>query len=124
MSLNKAQLIGHLGRDVELKHSQGGMAVANISVATSEKRKGEDVTEWHRVVLFDKNAENAAKYLAKGSQVYVEGRIQTRSWDKDGVKQYSTEIIADRIQFLGGGKDKGQQPARQEPQVIDDDLPF
>jgi single-strand DNA-binding protein len=119
-SLNKAQLIGRLGKDVELKHANSGIAIANISVATSEKRKGEEITEWHKVTLFDKNAENAAKYLKKGSQVYVEGRIQTRSYEKDGVKQYTTEIVADRIVFLGSGKGDEQK----QTESTDDVLPF
>lgn len=114
MSLNRVLLIGHLGRDAEAKFTGTGTAIARFSVATTERRKvgGEwtDATEWHRVTLFGKSAEALQSYLVKGKQVYVEGRIETRSWDdKDGQKRYSTEIVADRVQLLGGGSGRGTQ---------------
>lgn len=112
-SLNKVTLIGNLGSDVELRQTNGG-AVANLSVATSYKPKqGDDKTEWHRVTVWGVTAENCAKYLHKGSSVYVEGRLETRSYEKDGVKKYATDVIADRVMFLDskGGKDRGSRPA-------------
>ena len=113
--VNKCFLIGHLGKDPELRYTQGGTAVANFSLATTESRKDGDsyteFTEWHNIVVFSKTAENAAKYLAKGSQCYVEGRIQTRKWqDKSGNDRWSTEIVGFNIQFLGGkGEGKPEQ---------------
>ena len=109
-SVNKAILVGNLGRDAELKFTGNGFAIARFSIATADRRKdsktGEWVekTEWHRIVLLGKQAESLQDYLKKGKQVYVEGRIETRSWDdKDGQKRYTTEIVADRIQLLGSG---------------------
>lgn len=105
-SLNMVQIIARLGRDVDLKYSQSGTAVANISVATDESytdRNGTKVdrTEWHRVVAYGKTAENCANFLAKGSLVYVEGSLQTRKWqDQQGQDRYTTEIKAQRVQFL------------------------
>lgn len=113
-SVNKAILVGNLGRDAELKFSGNGFAFARFSIATTERRKdsktGEWVekTEWHRIVLLGKQAESLQDYLKKGKQIYVEGRIETRSYDKDGQKHYSTEIVADRIQLLGGGGGGGR----------------
>jgi len=108
MSVNKAILVGNLGRDAELRYTQGGTAVATLNLATTERfndKNGQrqEKTEWHRVVLWGKTAESLAEYLTKGKQIYVEGRIQTREWEKDGVKRYSTEIRGDRIVLLGGG---------------------
>jgi single-strand DNA-binding protein len=107
MSLNKAQLIGRLGQAPELKYTPSGTAVCNFSLATSEKFTGKDGqkqerTEWHRIVVFSKLAELCGQYLSKGRQIYIEGRLQTRSWDKDGQKHYTTEIVADKVIFLGG----------------------
>jgi len=104
--VNKVILIGHLGRDPELTYTPSGLAVARFSLATSERRKtaeGEwaDHTEWHRIVVFGKTAENAGQYLTKGRQIYVEGRLQTRNWEKEGVQHYTTEVIGNNIQFLG-----------------------
>lgn len=97
-------VVGNLGRDPELRPTSSGMAVCNLSVATSTKSKGEEKTEWHRVVVFGEQAENCAKYLKKGRTVCVEGRNQTREWtNKEGQKQRSTEIVANRVTFLGGG---------------------
>lgn len=113
-SVNKLLIIGNLGADPELKHLPGnGTAVCNLRVATTESWKGKDgqkheETEWHRVQIFGVQAENCAKYLSKGSSVYVEGRIKTRSWDdKDGTKRYSTEVVAERVKFLGGKREGG-----------------
>ena len=107
-SINKAIIIGTLGRDPEIRYMESGDAICNISVATSESWKDksgekQERTEWHRVSMFGKLAEIAGQYLAKGSSVYLEGKLQTRKWnDKDGNERYTTEIIADRMQMLGG----------------------
>jgi single-strand DNA-binding protein len=111
-SLNKAMLIGNLGRDPEVRYTQDGKAVASFSIATTEKWKdkatGEnrEKTEWHRIVAFQRLGEICGEYLSKGSQIYIEGRLQTRSWEKDGITKYTTEIIADKMQMLGS-KDRG-----------------
>ncbi len=109
--LNKVMLIGNLGRDPEIRYSQQGLAVVNFSIATSEswtdKNSGQkqEKTEWHRIVVFGKQAEICEKYLSKGSSIYIEGRLQTRSWDKDGQTHYTTEVVASNFQFLGGRSD-------------------
>jgi single-strand DNA-binding protein len=106
--INKVMLIGRLGRDPEVRYTPDGAAVANFSIATSEEWKdkatGEkkERTEWHRIVAFRKLGEICGEYLSKGKQVYIEGRLQTRSWEKDGVTRYTTEIVASDVQFLGG----------------------
>ena len=106
--VNKVILIGNLGRDPELRYTQGGAAVANFTVATNEKWRDKDGnnqerTEWHRVVVWGRTAENCAQYLHKGSSIFAEGRLQTREWeDKDGNKRSTTEINALNVQFLGG----------------------
>lgn len=107
MSINKVILVGRLGKDVEVRYSPSNQAVANLTLATSESFKNkegkkEERTEWHRVIIFGRMAELADKYLHKGRQVYIEGKLQTRSWDKDGQKHYTTEIIANNVQFLDG----------------------
>ncbi|PIS09721.1 MAG: single-stranded DNA-binding protein [Bdellovibrio sp. CG10_big_fil_rev_8_21_14_0_10_47_8] len=107
--VNKVIIVGRLGADPEIKAVGSGQSVARLSVATSEAWTGKDGqkqerTEWHRVVVWGRQAENCAKHLSKGRQVYVEGRLQTRSWeDPTGQKKYSTEIVANTVQFLGGG---------------------
>ena len=112
-SVNKVILLGNLGRDPETRYTTGGDAVTNLSVATSEQWKDkngekQERTEWHRVVLFGRQAEIAGEYLKKGRSVYIEGRLQTRKYtDKDGVEKYSTEIVGDRMQLIGGGRDAG-----------------
>jgi single-strand DNA-binding protein len=112
-SVNKVILLGNLGRDPETRYTTGGDAVTNLSIATSEQWKDksgekQERTEWHRVVLFGRQAEIAAEYLKKGRSVYIEGRLQTRKYtDKDGVEKYSTEIVGDRMQLIGGGRDAG-----------------
>lgn len=135
-SVNKVILVGNLGRDPEVRYMPNGEAVANFSIATTENWKDksgvkQEKTEWHNIVMYRKLAEIAGEYLKKGRPVYVEGRLQTRKWEKDGVTRYSTEIIADSMQMLGGrdgssnasydgGMDQGggqdeynQAPARQ-----------
>lgn len=152
-SLNKAQLIGRLGADPELKYTGGGEAIANLSLATSErwrdKQSGEqkEATEWHRVSMFGKLAEIAGEYLKKGSLIYVEGKITTRKWtDKDGVERYTTEIRASEMKMLGskddakpaagGSRDANNGPRQQQQRPAqgqqqnrraaqdDDDIPF
>ncbi|MCY3770069.1 MAG: single-stranded DNA-binding protein [Gammaproteobacteria bacterium] len=107
--INKAILVGNLGRDPEIRYTQGGAAIANVTIATNEswkdKQTGEqqERTEWHRVVFFGRLAEIAGEYLKRGAQVYVEGRIQTRKWqDQNGQDRYTTEIVANEMQMLGG----------------------
>ena len=155
-SVNKVILIGNLGRDPETRYTTGGDAVTNLNIATSEQWKDksgekQERTEWHRVVLFGRQAEIAGEYLKKGRSVYIEGRLQTRKYtDKDGVEKYSTEIVGDRLQLLGrreggGGGDvefaaastgaasggrssgsagKGAGGAKKNTEDFDDDIPF
>lgn len=142
--INKALLIGNLGADPEVRYTAGGSAVANVRLATAESWRDKDSgeqqerTEWHRVVFFGRLAEIVGEYLRKGSQVYVEGRIQTRKWqDRDGNDRYSTEIVANEMQMLGGRSDGGGDPrpaaapattpaGPDEPPMedFDDDIPF
>lgn len=116
MSLNKAMLIGNLGRDPEVRYTSGGTAVANFTLATNERwtdNAGErqERTEWHRIVVWGKQAEIAGEYLRKGRQIFVEGSLQTREWtDRDGNKRYTTEIRAQRFQMLGSRDDRGAMP--------------
>jgi single-strand DNA-binding protein len=142
-SVNKVILVGNLGRDAELRYTPGGAAVATLNLATTEvwndrNSQRQEKTEWHRVVLWGKQAESLQEYLTKGKQIYVEGRLQTRQWDdKDGNKRYTTEIKADRITLLGGagggagrgggGMERGGSPSPDEPPsapLTDDDIPF
>jgi single-strand DNA-binding protein len=141
-SLNKVMLIGNLGKDPEVRYTTSGQAVASFSVATSEKFKNrngemEERTEWHNVVLWGRQAEIAKDYLAKGRTVFIEGRLQTRKWqDKDGRDRWTTEIIGDRMQFVGpkgdGGGRQGADrsssdipPSFDEPSFNpDDEIPF
>jgi single-strand DNA-binding protein len=144
-SVNKVILVGNLGRDAELRYTPGGAAVATLNLATTEvwNDKGgqrQEKTEWHRIVLWGKQAESLQEYLTKGKQIYVEGRLQTRQWDdKDGNKRYTTEIKADRITLLGGGGGGGRSQSMDrgaatvshgggdEPPIepiTDDDIPF
>lgn len=123
--VNKVILVGNLGKDPEVRHLESGAAVANFSIATTETYKdrntGErkEVTEWHNVVLWRGLAEIAEKYLKKGSQVYVEGKLRTRSWEKDGVTRYTTEIVGDNMTMLGGktGGDQQQATAPSSPAI-------
>src|ERR1700704_5271950 len=155
-SVNKVILIGNLGRDPETRYTTGGDAVTNLNIATSEQWKDksgekQERTEWHRVVVFGRQAEIAGEYLKKGRPVYIEGRLQTRKWtDKEGVEKYSTEVVGDRMQLLGsregggggdaefaggggsakregGGSAGGAQPAGAAKKNVDDfdaDIPF
>lgn len=127
MALNKAMIIGNLGDDPELRYTQSGTPVANMSIATNrkwtDKSSGEkkEQTEWHRVVVFGRQAETCEQYLSKGRQVYVEGRIQTRDWkDRDGNKRYTTEIVANTVQFLSGGGATGGGYDSPPPYTDDD----
>ncbi|SFI70915.1 single-strand binding protein [Pseudomonas guineae] len=129
--VNKVILVGTCGQDPDVRYMPNGNAVTNLSLATSEqwtdKQTGQKVekTEWHRVALFGKVAEIACEYLRKGSQVYIEGKLQTREWEKDGIKRYTTEIIVDMqgtLQLLGGrpegaGGDRAQQSRQPHPQA-------
>ena len=146
MSLNKAILIGRLGRDPEVRQMPNGEAVCNFSIATSETwndqhGQKQERTEWHAITLYRRMAEVAGQYLKKGSQVYIEGRIQSRKYTgKDGIERTAYEIIGSEMKMLGGGNDSGQQnaqhtppapPSRQAPAApaqpvddIDDDVPF
>jgi single-strand DNA-binding protein len=149
-SVNKVILVGNLGRDAELRYTPGGAAVATLNMATTEvwNDKGgqrQEKTEWHRVVVWGKQAESLSEYLTKGKQIYVEGRLQTRQWDdKDGNKRYTTEIRGDRVVLLsggGGGRSGGgysrqsgaeegmggghpAAPADVAEPITDDDIPF
>ena len=127
MALNKAMIIGNLGRDPEVRYTQSGTAVTNFSVATNRKWRGKDgqlqeQTEWHRVVVFGRQAENCGKYLSKGRQVYVEGRLQTREWEKDGQKRQTTEIVALTVQFLSNGGGSGGGGFDEPPPYTDSDI--
>jgi len=142
--INKVILVGNLGKDPEVRYSAQGAAIANLTIATSEKWKDKQTgqeqerTEWHRVVLFNRLGEIAGEYLKKGSQVYIEGKLQTRKWqDNAGNDRYTTEIIADEMQMLGGRggggsagfpsseKNESRTPAVAEgPAEFDDDIPF
>ena len=119
--VNKAILVGHLGADPEMRHTQSGTAVATFRVATTERyndRSGErqERTEWHRVVTWAKLAEICNSYLKKGKQVYIEGRIQTRQWeDQSGQTRYTTEIVANNMVMLGRAGDSGDVPSQQFP---------
>ncbi|THB68226.1 MAG: single-stranded DNA-binding protein [Desulfovibrio sp.] len=122
-SLNKVMLIGRLGRDPELRYTQSGTPVANFSMATDESYRGKDgnmveQTEWHNIVVWNKQGENCANYLSKGRLVFVEGRLQTRKWqDKQGQDRYTTEIVASRVQFLEprGGASTGASDTPPPP---------
>ena len=120
-SLNKVQIIGNAGRDPEVKYSANGLAVANLSIATTrtwKDKQGEkaEETEWHRVVFYDKLAEIVGRYTKKGSPLYIEGRLKTRKWqDKDGRDVYTTEIVAEQMQMLGGREEAAPPPTPSRP---------
>lgn len=140
MAVNKAILVGNVGKDPEVRYIDKNVAVANFTLATTEKgytmQNGTQVpdrTEWHNIVAWRGLAELAEKYIRKGSQLYIEGKIQTRSWEKEGIKRYTTEIYAETIQLLGKKPDSTEtlttvvtQPsdAIQAPPHVEDDLPF
>ena len=114
MSFNQATIIGNIGSEVELKYTQSGTAICKLSVATSEKRKGEEFTTWHRVTVFGTLAEICGEYLNKGSKVFIQGRIHNDSYDKDGVKHYTSEIVADQMRMLDGKREGGERSQRTE----------
>lgn len=136
--VNKAILIGRLGADPELRYTPSGLAVANFRIATSEQwtnKEGEkqERTEWHRIVAFGRLGEICGEYLVKGKQVYIEGRLQTRSWeDRDGNKRYTTEIVTSTMQMLDSANKQGKStssrdesyPLEEPGTVPDDDIPF
>lgn len=138
-SVNKVIVLGNVGRDPEVRYTSSGKAVCNLSIATTSGRKDangdrQEETEWHRVSLFDRLAEIAGEYVKKGKPVYIEGRLKTRKWqDKDGKDQYTTEIMADSMQLLGGRDDGAKQEPvkdtrthgqRKRPESVYDDIPF
>lgn len=131
--LNKTMLIGHVGAEVEIRHTKSEVAVANFRVATTERWKDgqgkqQEATEWHRIVAFGRLAEICGEYLAKGSRVYIEGRLQTRKWeDSDGNARYTTEIVAREMKMLGGGDKSDSVPAQPEDAhepPMPDEVPF
>ena len=123
-SLNLVQLIGNLGRDVEMRYTQSGTAVANFSIATAHSRKVDnewtEETDWHSVTVFGKQAEIAGEFLGKGSKVYIQGRLHTRSWEQDGQKKYKTEVIAENLIFM----DKKGAAAPESNSIDDSAVPF
>jgi len=149
-SVNKVILVGNLGKDPEVRYMPNGEAVCNFSIATTDSWKNkegvkQEKTEWHNIVIYRKLAEIAGEYLAKGRPVYIEGRLQTRKWEKEGVTRYTTEIIADQMQMLGSRQEQDdsaedysprQQPTRAAPNKpasnpgassfddFEDDIPF
>lgn len=131
MAVNKVILLGRLGQDPEQKYLPNGGEVSNFSVATSEKwtdKNGQkqESTEWHRIVAYGKTAELCNKFLAKGRQVYLEGRLQTRSWEKDGEKRYATEIVAQVVQFIGSSSEtQSSESGTSEQEAFSaDNIPF
>ncbi|MDP4239295.1 MAG: single-stranded DNA-binding protein [Bacteroidota bacterium] len=140
MSVNKVILVGNVGKDPEVRYLEKNVAVANFTFATTDRayttQNGIQVperTEWHNIVAWRGLAELAEKYIRKGSQLYIEGKIQTRSWEKDGIKRYTTEIFADNIQLLGRKTESAEvvtavaAPAADSiaaPPHVEDDLPF
>ncbi len=135
-SVNKVIILGNLGADPELRYTQSGSAVCTLRLATNErwKDKGgqpQERTEWHSVVVFGRQAENSAQYLQKGSAAYIEGRLQTRSWeDKDGHTRYTTEIVAQTVQFMSPSSSQEPSPSKSsgsgkyDQSFDDDDIPF
>jgi len=121
--LNSVTLIGNLGKDPELTYTGSGKAIAKFSIATSS---GKDKTDWHNIVVWEKQAESCGKYLVKGSTICIQGRITQQTWDnKEGVKQYKTEIIAGVVKFLPGKKkEEGSQELPKNGEAANDDIPF
>lgn len=135
-SVNRVILVGRLGADPEIKITTGGATYAKLRLATSESKKSanggwSEITEWHRLTAFNSVAERCAK-LSKGREIYIEGRLQTRSWEKDGVKQYSTDVLVDRLVPVGGNYGKpaaesappAENPAQEQETGAGDDIPF
>ena len=120
MSVNKVMLLGHLGQDPDVRYNPSGTPVCNFSLATNEywvdkEDQKQKRTEWHRIVVWGKMGENCGRYLAKGRQVFVEGRLETRSWeDKEGQKRYTTEIVARNVQFISGGEAMAERPQNHQ----------
>ena len=132
-SVNKVILVGHIGGDPEVKYTPSGTAVVNLTLATNEVRRdkeGNDVetTEWHRLVVWGKQAEFAGNYVKKGQLLFVEGRLQTRKWeDRNGVERRTTEVVTENLTMLGGKKGGGEPPAEADASTQppdDDDIPF
>ena len=136
-SLNRAQLLGNVGKDPEVKTTSGGTMVVNFSLATSDRRKDsagnwQDETSWHNLVAFGRTAEIVRDYVKKGAKLYIEGKIQTRSWETDGVKHYKTEILVNDLTLLSGRDDKpeseegaARKNSRQDEGYIDSsEIPF
>ncbi len=120
-SVNKATIIGNIGQDIELKKTQGGVSFINFSVATTEKFKDkqgqqQEQTEWHNISAWNRQAEVIAQYCQKGSSIYIEGKLKTESYEKDGQKKYSTKIIVREFQFIGSKQGGQQQQQSQQPQ--------
>ena len=123
--MNKAILIGNVGKQPEIRKTQTGVSVSTLSLATSKKVKGEDQTEWHRVVAWDKLAEIIEKYVNKGDKLMIEGEIETREYEKEGRKVYTTEIRAWNMEMLGGKSEPQSEPHKNiDLDDIDDSLPF
>ena len=136
--VNKVIIVGRLGKDPEVRYTPSGAAVANFTVATSEEWKDKETgekqerTEWHRIVAWRRLGEICGEYLHKGKEVYIEGRLQTRSWeDRDGNTKYTTEIVAQNMQMLGSAGKKGRaessgehSPSEEPANIPDDDIPF
>jgi len=129
-SVNKVLLVGRTGSDAEVRYTTKGMAIATISLATSETRKDgkgefQDTTEWHRVVVFGKIAEFTENYVKKGALIYVEGRLQTRSWDdKEEKRHYMTEVVGDKLTMLGGWKKGAEESATAAVAEAEEEVPF
>ena len=133
-SVNKVILIGNLGADPELRYTESGTPVASFTMATTEKWKDksgteQSQTEWHNIVAWRRSAEIASEYLSKGRSVYIEGKLQTKSWEKDGIKRYKSEVVADRLVLLGGKSENNNSNTQPKPPAeptsnYEDDLPF
>jgi single-strand DNA-binding protein len=127
-SVNKVILLGHLGKDCEVRHTQSGVACGTFSIATSRRWKDKqsdewkEETDWHNVVYW--RCENVAQYLTKGSQIYVEGRLQTRSWEKEGQKHWITEVVADEVVLCGGKSGDRAPRSGDAPAPSDEEVPF
>jgi single-strand DNA-binding protein len=125
--MNRVNLVGRLGKDPELRTTKSGTSTTTISLATTERRKAgdkwEQYAEWHRLLLWGRSAENACKYLVKGSELAVTGRLQTRSYDKGGVKHYTTEVVVDDMDFIGAKASRASETAAVEGPTADD-IPF
>ena len=124
MNYNKAIIVGNITQDPEKKVTDKGTTITTFSVATNRKYKGEKQTEYHNVVSFGSTAEAIAQYMAKGSEILVEGRLQTRSWEKDGQKHYRTEIVANRVEFGSSEKKENIKESVEDDDIDVSDIPF